>query len=66
MQCRIKGESVGLPVNPPIVARQRLATYVPAAKGINGGVVFYAVRVVSKESNRLVLPRTSCNILTLM
>jgi hypothetical protein len=26
---------------------------------INGGVVFYAV-VVSKESRRLVLPRTSC------
>jgi hypothetical protein len=24
------------------------------------GVVFYAVRVVSNESGRLVLPRTSC------
>jgi hypothetical protein len=29
---------------------------------IAGGVVFYAVRVVSKGSKRLVLPRTSCNI----
>jgi hypothetical protein len=27
---------------------------------IVGGVVFYAVRVVSNESGRLVLPRTSC------
>jgi hypothetical protein len=25
-----------------------------------GGVVFYAVRVLSKESRRIVLPRTSC------
>jgi hypothetical protein len=28
-------------------------------RSIVGGVVFYAVRVVSKESRRLVLPRTS-------
>jgi hypothetical protein len=27
---------------------------------IDGRVVFYAVRVVSKESRQLVLPRTSC------
>jgi hypothetical protein len=26
------------------------------------GIIFYAVRVISKESRRLVLPRTSCNI----
>jgi hypothetical protein len=30
---------------------------------IVGGRVFYAVRVVSKESMRLVFPRTSCCIL---
>jgi hypothetical protein len=30
---------------------------------IVGGVVFYAARVVSKESRRLVLPRTSCFII---
>jgi hypothetical protein len=27
---------------------------------LDNGYVFYAVRVVSKESRRLVLPRTSC------
>jgi hypothetical protein len=32
----------------------------PQERRIVGGVVFYAVRVVSKESRRLVLPRTSC------
>jgi hypothetical protein len=49
---------------PPNVARQWLGKHVPAATRNNrkniGGVVFYAVRVVSKESRRLVLPRTSC------
>jgi hypothetical protein len=30
-------------------------------QGINvGGIVFYVVRVISKESRRLILPRTSC------
>jgi hypothetical protein len=29
-----------------------------------GGVIFFGVRVVSKESRRLVLPRTSCFRLT--
>jgi hypothetical protein len=32
----------------------------PRQRRIVVGVVFYAVRVVSKESSRLVLPRTSC------
>jgi hypothetical protein len=32
----------------------------PRLRIIIGGVVFYAVRVVSKESRLLVLPRTSC------
>jgi hypothetical protein len=46
-------------------ARQRLGKHVPAAtnardnKRIVGRVIFYVVRVVSKESKRLVLPRTS-------
>jgi hypothetical protein len=31
---------------------------------LGNGYVFYAVRVVSKESRRLVLLRTSCNILS--
>jgi hypothetical protein len=44
---------------PPIVARQQLGKDVPAAR-IVGGVVFYAIRVVSKEIRRLLLPRTSC------
>jgi hypothetical protein len=32
----------------------------PQQQTIAGGVVLYAVHVVSKESRRLVLPRTSC------
>jgi hypothetical protein len=56
--CRIKGESVGLPVYPPIVARQQLNKDVPAARVVGGGV-FCAV---SEKSRRLVLPRTSCYV----
>jgi hypothetical protein len=33
----------------------------PWQRRIVGGVVFYVVRVVSKESGRSVLPRTSCS-----
>jgi hypothetical protein len=33
----------------------------PRQGRIVGRVVFYAIRVVSKESRRLVLPRTSCS-----
>jgi hypothetical protein len=51
---------VGLSVYPLAVARQRLGKHVPAQRGIVGGVLFYAVHDVSKESRRLVLPRTSC------
>jgi hypothetical protein len=54
--CRIKVESVGLSVY-PLFPRQRR---------IVGGVVFYAVRVVSKEIRRLVLHRTSCLILHML
>jgi hypothetical protein len=32
----------------------------PRQRRIVGGVIFYAVRVVSKESRRSVLPRSSC------
>jgi hypothetical protein len=53
--------------NPPIVARQRLGKNDTAAKEytrnnirIFGRVVFYAVRVESKENRRLVYPKTSC------
>jgi hypothetical protein len=83
----------------PIVARQWLGKYVPAAtnkrsnrrivgcaclrvclsppitllgnssvktlplqRRIVGGVVFHVARVVSKESKRLLLPRTSCSV----
>jgi hypothetical protein len=51
--------SVGLSVYPPITGRQQLSKHVPAAMKV-GGVVFYAVHVISKENRRLVLPRTSC------
>jgi hypothetical protein len=48
----------------PIVARHRVGRHVPASTNTRnhrriGGGVFYAVRVLSKESRRLVLPRTS-------
>jgi hypothetical protein len=34
----------------------------PRQRKIVGGVVFYAVYIVSKQSRRLVLPRTSCSL----
>jgi hypothetical protein len=57
---------VSVCVSLPIVARQRLGKHVPAAKNtcnsrrIVGRFFFCAVHVVSKESRRLVLLRTSC------
>jgi hypothetical protein len=42
------------------VTRQRLGKHVPAASKNFEGVVFYAVRVVSNESRRLPIPKTSC------
>jgi hypothetical protein len=51
--------------NLPIVARQWLGKHIPAAtiarnnRRIVERVVFYMVHVVSKESRRLILPRTS-------
>jgi hypothetical protein len=51
--------SVGLSVYPPIVARQWLGKTFPRQRRNVGDVVFSAF-LVSKESTRLVLPRTSC------
>jgi hypothetical protein len=52
---------------PLSVARQRLGKHVPAAMNKCNirtveTVIFYEVRVISKESRRLGLPRTSCHI----
>jgi hypothetical protein len=60
-------QSVSLYMQSPIVSRQRLGKnitaengYTPSNRRIVGRVVFYAIRVVWKESRRLVLPWTSC------
>jgi hypothetical protein len=58
-------KSVCLYLYPLIVARQRLGKKLPQQRiytqqRIVVGVVSYAVRVVSGESRRLVLPRTNC------
>jgi hypothetical protein len=46
---------------PSIFPRQRLGKHVPAARNTHvGGMFYYAVRLVSKESSRLVLLKTSC------
>jgi hypothetical protein len=58
--CRIKGGSVGLCIL-PIVVRQWLGKHVLAAKNC-WRHRFSAVPVISKESRRLVLLRTSCFI----
>jgi hypothetical protein len=59
-------------VHHPIVARQRLGKNITAATDIPLNnrrivvrVVFYAARAITKESRRLVLPRTSCLALRL-
>jgi hypothetical protein len=55
-------------VYPSIVAKQRPSTNVTAATNTLGNrrtvgrAVLYAVRVVSKESRGLLIPRTSCLI----
>jgi hypothetical protein len=59
--CCIKGESVDLYMHPLIVQDNGSVNTVPRQQRIVGGVVFYAVRIVSKESTQLVLPRTSCS-----
>jgi hypothetical protein len=61
-------QSLCLYVYPSIVGRQGLCKIVTAATNTHANnrrivrlVDFYAVCVVSKESNRLVLPRTFCS-----
>jgi hypothetical protein len=57
---------VSVCIPPQIVSQQRLGKHFPAATNTRNNrrvvrrVVFNAVRVVSKERRRLVLPRTSC------
>jgi hypothetical protein len=53
---------VGLSVYPLIVARQGLGKHVPAQRGNVEGVVLYAIHVVSKESRRLGLTTSSCQL----
>jgi hypothetical protein len=59
-------QSMCLYVYPSMIVRQRLGKNFTAATNarnnsiIVGRVVLYAVRVVSKESRWLFLPRTSC------
>jgi hypothetical protein len=55
-----KWRACGSVVHPPSLLGNGSVNMFPRQQGITGGVIFYAVRVVSKESRRLVLPRTSC------
>jgi hypothetical protein len=50
---------VGLHVYPLSLLGNSLVKTFPRQRRIVGGVVFYAVHVVSKESRLLVLPETS-------
>jgi hypothetical protein len=56
--CLIKGESVGLCIPLSLLGNNSVKTF-PRQRRIGGGVVFYAVGVVWKESRRFVLPKTS-------
>jgi hypothetical protein len=58
--CFVKGESVGLSVHPPLssLGNKSLQTFRLQRRIV--GSVFYAVRAVSKERWRFLLPRTSC------
>jgi hypothetical protein len=55
----IKGESVSLCM--PLLLLGNGSVDMSRQRRIGGGVVFYAVHLVSKENRRLVLTRTSCN-----
>jgi hypothetical protein len=57
--CRIKGESVGLSTPLSLIGNGSVNIILWQWK-IFRCVVFYAICVVSKESKRLVLPRTFC------
>jgi hypothetical protein len=50
---------MGLCIPLSLLGNNSVKTF-PQQRRIFGGVVFYTVRVVTKESRRLVLPRTSC------
>jgi hypothetical protein len=56
--CLIKGESVDLCIPLSLLGNGSVNKF-PWQRGIVLGVVFYVVRVVSKESRKSVLPRTS-------
>jgi hypothetical protein len=56
---RIKGESVGLCIPLSLQGKCSVNTFLRQRR-IIGIVVFYAVYVASKESRRLIHPRTSC------
>jgi hypothetical protein len=60
--CHIKGESVGLCIPLSLLGNGLVNTF-PRQRRIVGGIVFYAVRVVSKEIRQSVLPRTSVIII---
>jgi hypothetical protein len=51
---------VGLAVYPQSLLGTGSVKTFPRKRRIVGVIVFYVVRVVSEESRRLVLPRTSC------
>jgi hypothetical protein len=55
--CRVKGEFVGL--YPLSLQGNGYVNTFPWQRRTIGGVVLYAVHVISKESKRLVLPRNS-------
>jgi hypothetical protein len=50
---------VGLSVYPLSLLGNGSVNTFPRQRRIVGGMVFYAVHVISKESRRLVIPRTS-------
>jgi hypothetical protein len=60
--CRIKGESVCLCIPIWLLGNGSVSTF-PWQRRIVGGVVFYAARVISKQSRRLILTKTCCLML---
>jgi hypothetical protein len=52
--------SAGLSVYPPTLLGNNSVKTFPLKRRMVGGVDVYAVRVVSKESRRLVVPLNSC------
>jgi hypothetical protein len=52
-------QSVGLPVYPPIVLGNNSVKVFSLQQRISGGIIFYAIHVISEESSRLDFLRTS-------